>query len=61
LDAPVAAATEQRAVVAEEGAADGDAALGESRLGLLERDREHLLVGHGGRSRLRIESALRAA
>jgi hypothetical protein len=40
LYAAVAAAAEQFAVAAEQGTADGDAALGESGARLLDRDRE---------------------
>src|SRR4051794_17688083 len=47
LDAPVVSAAQQRAVGGEERRPDRDAALGKARPGFLQRDLEHLAIGHG--------------
>jgi hypothetical protein len=51
LHAPVVTPAEQRAVGGEERRPDRDAALGEAGPGLVQRDREHLAVGHDERIR----------
>jgi hypothetical protein len=47
LDAPIAAPAQQRAVGGEERRPDRDATLGEARSSFLQRDLEHLAIGHG--------------
>jgi hypothetical protein len=50
LDAPIAAPAQEHALRGEERRPDRDATLGEPRPRFLERDFEHLVIGHRQRS-----------